>query len=283
MSAVEASATPTGASVTSVASASLEPELRDGLVALLYAVGDDELLLGHRDAEWTGLGPILEEDIAFSSMAQDEMGHALVWYGILQELGEPEPDRIAYGRSAEGFKNAQLFELPRGDYAFSLARQYLADLAEAVRYDALKGSAFAPVAQAATKLRQEEKYHLLHGRTLVRHLAHGTRESRDRLQSALDEVFPYALGIWEATPLEADLAAAGITTASEALAQTWLDATAGFLTDLGLTVAAEPSDGGWQATKDPMLGGRAGQHGPGLDEILDAMQRLHQLEPGAEW
>src|SRR6186997_1365783 len=95
---------------------------------LLFRMADDELLLGHRDSEWTGLGPILEEDIAFSSMAQDELGHALVWYQLLHELGEDEPNRLAFLRDAAAWRNARLVELPRGDYAFSLVRQYLFDL-----------------------------------------------------------------------------------------------------------------------------------------------------------
>jgi ring-1,2-phenylacetyl-CoA epoxidase subunit PaaC len=241
---------------------------------VLYALGDDDLLLGHRDAEWTGLGPILEEDIAFSSMAQDEMGHAAVWYGLLGDLGEPDPDTIAFGRAPEAWRSARLFELPRGDYAFSLVRQFLADMADAMRLDALCASTVPAVAAAAARIRQEEKYHILHGRTYIERLSHGTDESRERIQAAVDEVFPYALGMWEPTAGLSLCVDAGIAPDPEDLGARWLEAVSSFLHDCGLHVPD---------SVEPVLGGRLGHHGEDLDQILDAMQRLHRLDPGATW
>ncbi|MFQ5459699.1 MAG: 1,2-phenylacetyl-CoA epoxidase subunit PaaC [Anaerolineae bacterium] len=258
-------------------------ELRAALRDYTLAMADDELLLGHRDAEWTGLGPILEEDIAFSSMAQDEMGHALVWYELVHGLDGPEPEEAVYLRPAGEWRNARLFELPRGDYAVSLVRQYLADLAQGVRYDALQASAHELLAQAARKLRQEEKYHLLHGRTLLRRLCMGTAESRGRIQEAVDHLFPYALGMWETTPSERDLVAAGIATDAGALEGQWLEAVVPFLTGCGLRVAAVKERGQWRATVDPELGGRRGRHGPELAELLEAMQALRRTDPQATW
>ncbi len=261
----------------------LEPDAVRPLEELLYALGDDAFLLGHRDAEWTGLGPILEEDIAFSSMAQDEMGHAVVWYGLLGDLGHPSPDGIAYGREVSAWRNARMFELPRGDYAFSLMRQYLADLGHAVRYDALMLSSRGDVAVAATKLRQEEKYHLIHGRTLIERLARGTAESRLRLQVACDALFGFALGIWEPTEGEDVLVSMGITTSSPTLSAVWLAATAGFLDKCGLQPPAVYEEGTWRATGEPQLGGRSGRHGPELQSILDAMMLLRRDDPEAVW
>ena len=99
------------------------------LIAQLLAFADDEFLLGHRDSEWTGHAPLLEEDFAFSNLAQDELGHALIWYTILHEqLDQPSPDRLAFWRKAGEFRNATLGELPRGDWAFTIIRQYLFDV-----------------------------------------------------------------------------------------------------------------------------------------------------------
>jgi ring-1,2-phenylacetyl-CoA epoxidase subunit PaaC len=96
------------------------------IISRLFTLADDELILGQRDSEWTGHAPILEEDIAFSNIAQDEIGHALVWYTILHEhLGQPQPDRLAFWREARDFRNATLVELPKGDWAFTIVRQYL--------------------------------------------------------------------------------------------------------------------------------------------------------------
>lgn len=261
----------------------VEPALGAALAAYLLAIGDDEMLLGHRNAEWTGLGPILEEDIAFSSMAQDELGHAQVWYAVRRDLGYPRPDEVAFLRDAPDWRHARLYEQPRGDYATSLVRQYLHDLAEAVRYDALKRCPFELVADAATKLRQEEKYHLIHGRTYVARLANATAESRARLQAALEAVFPLALGIWEPPQEEAVLTAAGYVVPSAELAQVWLGAVVPFLTEQGLDVPATSHAHGWRPTVEPVLGGRAGVHGPELVELLVAMQGLYRSDPAATW
>jgi ring-1,2-phenylacetyl-CoA epoxidase subunit PaaC len=171
------------------------------------------------------------------------------------------------------WRNAILFELPRGDYAQSLVRRYLADLAEAVRCDALAQSPLAPLAETAARVRQEEKYHLVHGATMLEHLAASSDDARARLQAALDWAFPYALGIWEAPEGEEKLVAGGALPASSELGSVWLDLVTRNLARIGLVTPAA----------EPVLGGRRGVHGEGLQEILDAMQRLHRLEPGAVW
>jgi ring-1,2-phenylacetyl-CoA epoxidase subunit PaaC len=250
---------------------------------LAVALADDAYLLGHRDAEWTGLGPILEEDIAFSSMAQDEMGHALVWYGVANLLGSPDPDSMAYLRPADQWRNARLFELPRGDYAFSLARQFLADSAQAIRYEALAQSSHAGIAEAAAKLHQEQRYHLIHGRTTVARLSVGTEESRHRIQAALDELFGYGIGIWESTIGEDELVAADVTPPSTLMMDRWLATVCQFLTGAGLSVPARERDDGWDATVDAVDGGRRGRHGPELDQVLAAGQLLRSQDPEASW
>ena len=106
----------------------------EGLKDLLYRMADDLLILGHRNSEWTGLGPMLEEDIAFSSMAQDKIGQSLAIYEILYEMGEQEPDTVAFTRNAENFHSCQLVEQPIGEYDFSLVRHFLYDHADAARF-----------------------------------------------------------------------------------------------------------------------------------------------------
>lgn len=247
---------------------------RAALRAYLFAIADDEMLTGHRLSEWTGLGPIMEEDIAFSSMAQDEMGHALVWYQLLGRLGEADPDRLAFLRDAPDWRHARLCELPRGDYAFSLVRQYLYDLAEALRYEALTGSSWAPLAESAVKLRQEEKYHLLHGKAYVERLGRSEGEAHERLQAALDELYPYALGLWESPEGEGALVEAGIVTESSALRERWIELCRQRFGDAGLTLPA-----GAEAVD----GGRKGRHGEHLEPLLAAMQGLFRSDPDAVW
>ena len=112
----------------------------DPRLALLLALADDELIIGHRHAEWTGWAPHIEEDLAFSSIAQDEMAHARLLYHLVGEASGEDEDQLALGRAPEAYRNAVLCERPNGDWGYTLARQYLYDTADAVRLEALAGS-----------------------------------------------------------------------------------------------------------------------------------------------
>src|SRR5438132_6549060 len=135
------------------------------LETLLLSLADDEFILGYRNSEWTGIAPMLEEDVAFSSMAQDEIGHARLFYTLLAERVGVPADQIAYGRPIPGFRNAQFLELPRTNWAWTLLRQYLYDQYDQLRLDALAGSRFTALADVVGKIQREEKYHALHGMT----------------------------------------------------------------------------------------------------------------------
>mgnify|MGYP003350312135 CR=1 FL=1 len=156
---------------------------------LLFRMADDELIIGHRNSEWTGIGPILEEDLAFSSMAQDKLGHALANYSLLEkEYGEKNPDELAFARDAKSFRCCQLVEYPIGEYDFTLVRHFLFDTAEFLRYDLLQHSSFALLAAYSKKIKGELKYHLLHADTWIIKLGNATEESHARMQSSLNEI-----------------------------------------------------------------------------------------------
>ncbi|WP_114778671.1 1,2-phenylacetyl-CoA epoxidase subunit PaaC [Botryobacter ruber] len=249
------------------------PALKD----LLFKLADDQLVLGHRNSEWTGLGPILEEDIAFSSMAQDKIGHSLAFYTLLhEELGEQDPDTLAFTRPATEFHNSQLVELPNGEYDFSLIRHFLYDNAEIIRFESLSQSSYTPVAKVATKLKGEIKYHVLHANTWLTNLGSSTEEAILRLQSSLNELLPYALGMFEQSKYEAELIADGIYSGEEAIKTEWLKRIKNVLakTDLQLP---DPD------TTAPVLGGRYGTHTPHLQALIDEMSEVFKCDPGAEW
>src|SRR5690348_10966767 len=144
---------------------------RDALAELLLTLADDEFVLGFWDSEWTGIAPMLEEDVAFSSLAQDEIGHARALYELLAELTGDTADRIAYGRPPEEYRHARLMDHARTDWAFSIARRFLYDTADAARLAALADSSSASLAGIVGKIRREETYHRMHMEAWMKRLA----------------------------------------------------------------------------------------------------------------
>ena len=243
---------------------------------LLYKMADDLLILGHRNGEWTGFGPLLEEDIAFSSMAQDKIGQSLALYQVLNQMGEQDPDTIAFMRNAPQFHSCHLVEMPNGEYDFSLIRHFLFDNADFLRWESLTGSTFSPLAKISRKIKGEVKYHVFHADTFLMKLGNSEGESHDRMQKALDETFNLALGIFEPSDNEDKLIGEGIFIGEKALQQRWLEAITPVILKSGLRLPAENT---WQ----PVYGGRKGKHTEHLQPLLDEMTEVFRIDPGAEW
>ena len=243
---------------------------------LLYKMADDLLIIGHRNSEWTGLGPILEEDISFSSMAQDKIGQSQALFQLLHELGEQEPDTVAFARSARQFHNCQLVELPNGEYDFSLIRHFLFDHADQLRFEMLAQSSYEPLAKVARKVKGEIKYHVFHANTWVVKLGSANRESHTRMQNALNEAWNYALGIFEAGPFEEELKQTGVFEGEQALFDRWLTAITPQILKAGLMI---PSQDTWKG----VIGGRYGKHTAHLEPLVEEMSEVFRIDPGAEW
>jgi ring-1,2-phenylacetyl-CoA epoxidase subunit PaaC len=161
---------------------------------LLLQLADDELILGWRDSEWTGIAPFLEEDVAFSSIAQNEIGHARALYELAAaELGTTA-DALAFDRRPEEYRCAPLVELRRLEWARTIARRWLYETADELRLAALKESPDPELAGIAAKMDREETYHRLHAEMWVDRLL-ATEEGRSRLEEAVEELWPYALGV----------------------------------------------------------------------------------------
>lgn len=246
------------------------------LKELLYKMADDQLILGHRNSEWTGMGPILEEDIAFSSMAQDKLGHSLAFYNLLHELGEADPVTIAFQRKAEQFYCCQFVELPIGEYDFSLIRHFLFDHAEAIRFEFLSQSSYEPVAKVTTKLKGELKYHLLHANTMVKQLGNANAESISRLQNSLNIAFPYALGMFEESPYVDSLVEELIFSREKEVQSRWLESINRIISKTQLQLPNLPE-------VSPVYGGRSGSHSEYLQPLLDEMAEVYNLDPNTEW
>jgi len=156
----------------------------------LLEIADDELILGWRDSEWTGIAPSLEEDVAFSSIAQNEIGHARALYELAARDIETDADSLAFDREPSEYRSALLVEQRRMDWAHTIARHFLYETADEIRLGALKESDAEAVRGLAAKMDREEQYHRLHARMW-----------RDRLQdeprfvNAMRELWPLALGL----------------------------------------------------------------------------------------
>jgi ring-1,2-phenylacetyl-CoA epoxidase subunit PaaC len=196
----------------------LLPATKNALSLLLLAMADDEFVIGFSDSEWTGIAPLLEEDVAMSSLAQDELGHAQALYRLLAELVEDgrDADAIAFDRPPDGYYHARLLDHPRGDWAHTIARRYLYDTADAVRLEALAASSWQPLADLVGKIRREERYHLLHVGAWLERLASARGEPRERLIEALERLARDAASVLSPLPDELSLVLAGISNADSA-------------------------------------------------------------------
>lgn len=246
------------------------------LKELIYKIADDQLILGHRNSEWTGFGPLLEEDIAFSSMAQDKVGQSYALYQMLQTLGEKDPDTVAFMRNADQFHNSILVELPNGEYDFSLIRHFLYDTAEAIRFEMLSESSYQPLADISKKIWAELRYHTLHANTWVKQLGSATEESISRLQRSLNLAMPYALGMFEESPYERELVSSKIFGGEQALKDRWIKKVEIIIAQTQLQLPD------WK-TQQPVTGGRVGKHSEYLQPLLDEMSEVFKIDPTAEW
>ncbi|HCW07740.1 MAG TPA: phenylacetate-CoA oxygenase subunit PaaI [Cytophagales bacterium] len=248
----------------------------EALKELLYKIADDLLIIGHRNSEWTGLGPLLEEDIAFSSMAQDKIGQSYVVFQMLNNLGEQAPDTVAFTRNANQFHNCQLVELPNQEYDFSLIRHFLFDTADALRWEMLSHSTYEPLAQLAKKIKGELRYHTMHANTWVKQLGSATEESISRLQNSLNVAMPYALGIFEESPFEDEIISAGIFAGEQELKNRWLKKVEEVINQTQLNLPD-------LKIITPLVGGRVGKHTEHLQPLLDEMSEVFRIDPTAEW
>lgn len=250
------------------------------LEELILSLADDDLLIGHRQAEWIGLGPILEEDIAFASIAQDETGHAQAYYQLLTDLGLPTPDEYAFKRSPAKFRSAHLVELPNFDYDYAIAlmRHFFYDAAEQVRLEALRQSSYEPLAGLAERLLREEKYHWLHAHTWIRRLGHSTEEAHLRLRAAAEQLFPYAWMLFEELPNESAMVELGWIPPSSELRQRWLDKVLPLLEDIGIHLTTP-----FEELLLPMKGARHGLRSPYFDDLYAEMTEVSSSDPEAEW
>jgi ring-1,2-phenylacetyl-CoA epoxidase subunit PaaC len=290
----------------------------DPRLSLLLALADDELIIGHRHSEWTGWAPHIEEDLAFSSIAQDEMAHARLLYELARDAGliDRDLDAVALGRQPEEYRNAVLCERPNGDWGYSVARHYLYDTADAARVASLEGSSWRELADLIGVIRLEEKYHLDHARAWFDRLAAGpSLTARERFASGLSASIGEAMALFEPLPGEERLLEDGVLPrSSEDLLTEWVGGLREELESVSLDfvlerhaasvgemvptssgdipVAPEPfaapeavrRDGRWMHEGGFRgAGGRHGRHSEDFLPLWEEMTKLYRDFPGATW
>lgn len=250
---------------------------KEALVETLLRLADDRLIHGHRLSEWTGYGPELEEDLALANVALDMIGHAASLYSYAAEIeGKNDEDYYAYFRDDIDFKNIALLELPRSDFSFTIARQFIfsaysyflyTDLINTVDDEQFKGM--------LQKHLKEIKYHLRHSREWVLRLGDGTEESHKRIQDAFDEIWMYTGELFDMD--EADEAAVKHNLFSDvkSLKSEWKKIIDETLEEATLKV---PDDEQYMFS-----GSRQGRHTEHLGPLLAQMQFLRRSYPDAEW
>ena len=246
------------------------------LFSVTLALADDALVLGHRLSEWSGRAPSLEEDIALSNLGLDLIGQARLFYtyaGEIEGQGRTE-DALAYFRDAAGYRNLLIVELENGDFAHTLARQFLYAAFVHPYFEALAQSSDKRLAEIAAKAVKEMAYHVRHASEWMIRLGDGTAESRQRLAAALDELWGYTGELFEMNHEEHALVAAGVVPDRSKILPRWTGTVHRVLRAATLTV---PAARGMQS------GGRAGRHTEALDPMLATMQVLARQHPGAVW
>ncbi len=287
----------------------------DPRLSLLLALADDELIMGHRHSEWTGWAPHIEEDLAFSSIGQDEMAHARLLYGLVKELTGRDENGLALGRQPNEYRNAVLCERPNHDWGYTIARQYLYDSADAVRLAALIDSSWKELADLVGVMRLEEKYHTDHAEAWFERLARGPVTARQKFAEGLSACIGEAVALFEPLPGERGLVADGVLPKpNEELLADWLARLGEVLEEASLDFVLErhgpptgemvPTSAGEIAGEREDLrvpgvarregrwvhegefegaGGRHGRHSEDFMPLWEEMTKLYREHPGARW
>ena len=260
--------------MTADSSAASRPQ--NDLTEYLLRLGDDRLVLGHRLSEWCGHAPILEEDLALANIALDLIGQAdllLTLAGAAEGAGR-DADALAYLRDSLDFRNVQLVELPNGDFAVTIARQFFFSTYAMLQAEALKASSHKDLAGVAEKMHKESRYHVRHSGDWMLKLGDGTEESHRRLQNAVNDLWRYTGELFLSDDVEQRLVSKRIAVASSSLEKGWRAQVDDVFGRAGITVPE---------TKWMQRGGRAGQHTEHLGHLLAEMQVLQRQHPGASW
>jgi ring-1,2-phenylacetyl-CoA epoxidase subunit PaaC len=245
-------------------------------VEYLLRLADDRLVLGHRLSEWCGHAPILEEDIALANIALDLVGQAnliLTRAAAIENAGR-DADALAFLRDAIDYRNVLLVELPKGDFAVTIARQFFYSVFGMLQSEALQRSTDTDLAGISAKMLKEFRYHVRHSGEWMLRLGGGTDESHARVQAAVNDLWRYTGEMFLADAVDQQAASTGLGVDPSGLERGWSETVKDILQRGGITTP----DVTWM-----QRGGRQGRHTEHLGHMLAEMQVLQRQHPGATW
>jgi ring-1,2-phenylacetyl-CoA epoxidase subunit PaaC len=255
------------------------------LSELLFQLADDDFILAFRGSEWLGLAPHIEEDVAFSSISQDMMGHAAMFYQLLENLGEGNMDVLAHERKSAERRNAVLLEKvngpghylvePRYDWAFAVVRHYFYTQSKKIRVEALKNSSYQPLSEVAVKVNMELYFHLLHWKTWFQQLMNAGGEARTRMETAIGLVLEDFEGLLTLGPKSQEMVKFALIDHEEAMKQRW-------------TQVMQPIFDFVHYDVPPFFGmksgnGRKGEHTADLAVALTTLSEVYDIDRSAIW
>jgi ring-1,2-phenylacetyl-CoA epoxidase subunit PaaC len=250
--------------------------LKEATFQYLLRLGDSSLIIGHRLSEWCGHGPILEEDIALTNIALDFVGNAtaiLTYAAQVEGKGRTEDD-LAFMRHEREFRNLLLTEQPNGDYAQTIARQFLFDTYMYFLYEELKNSKDETLAALATKAHKEVTYHLRHTTEWIYRLGDGTEESHERLQTGLNALWMYTSDLFDMDEVDALLIKEGIVPDLTLVKTKW---------EVHVNEVLQKATLQVPKNNFKQKGSREGKHSEHLGFLLAEMQYVHRAYPGVKW
>jgi ring-1,2-phenylacetyl-CoA epoxidase subunit PaaC len=253
----------------------LEKNFHAPMMNVLLCVADDKLFLGHRNSDWTGIAPILEADIAFSSLAQDDIAHASAFYELMSSVTGQNPDQIAFSRDASEYRCADIVtKSDQFNWAAAIARQFYCNVYDYIRLQRLSNSTWTPLANLAKRICAEQAIHIDHVTSWIEHLGQGTEDSKTRIQQALDEYAPFASMLNESPEGIETLFDGGVLIDEGCLFTAWKKHVTQIANNAGLTVSIEPCSG---------IAGRNGKHDEDFTRSLGELQEVFLTDPAAAW
>ncbi|MFK2826339.1 1,2-phenylacetyl-CoA epoxidase subunit PaaC [Bacillus sp. B190/17] len=263
----------------------LSPEYKEAVTNLLFQLADDDFLVAYRGSEWLGLAPHIEEDVASSSISQDTMGHAAMYYTLLEDLEVGNADELAHLRPAQERKNSVLaervngegnyMETPNYDWAYAVVRSFFYAQAKKVKIDSLRQSSYTPLAEAAVKVNMELYYHLLHWKTWFVQLLSSTDEAKKKMNEAIERVMKDFGDVFSYGDQKAAIESNGLMASEEELKDKWKANMAPIFESIGMEVPVIP--------EAPAKSGRNGEHTEDLTEALSTLSEVYRLDTAAAW